>query len=923
MTKQNIIKTILFFISVSVLVILPIKHGQTARDNPMQRYIIFKNDFSKDTIYPVVQAPLANWEKDNGGQRRIYVNVSPDIKGLPPGKQIRVNIPDSHWYQGGRIFIFTLDPLKYESLGFDNNQKSKINPHEKVDCGINFCEVGDAVAAYNDDAPAQLLEYTYDSFDPKTGKPPANGNFDDPDTIPMADIDVSYVDSVYLPVAMSLDDKGVTGYMGTIIPFDEFKTKVNEFLTQSKWSMYAAYAPHNWSNNVFHELIDSQSSFYQLPNVPSGNFIFKAVNRAFDNQQVPETSLYGLKGPLVACQAKDNAGDPLFPICMAKNLVGNCCANKQEGNLSIFDACCPQKKFTVDNTRSDQVISNSIYTAKNETAEIYAKRWKTWIDTDPCTDINKISKWPSSEKEFDTSKKLFFCNQFRDSVRYIWDHFKHDTSEPCNVGTEHERDVCTIIKIIAYKVPKNSYMSGKLPETLQAIMRGVPYIAASYDLYVAPKTNPDDKTRRNTFLITQDEKALYQLDEDGNQKLILDASALSDLLEKIKPGNTYFTDTNHPNGWSIKDDFTDAELISIDNVIQSKYKLPDSMLVPPSNYPIDKWLVFWNTYDTDENNLFSLNPYTHFVHDEKEGINAQSYSFSIDDKYGNFRDRALGFIVDVGGSSAILNLNMYDPYDQYKVNWAGNPGAPDKAWQQVTITPSDNDQGPTKTDVPIIIVGKEAVNPMNTHITFNRYTDKSPTKKFSYVTLVDAQGNHLDFKLSLETKTVKDNFTGKNGYTIQSLIKDDKYCEEHSSGDLQTICKNSNLSALHAGDIYYPQLFKEDRPKVNLNIGLPTPAVTDPVSFPVKWIKGEMTSKTKAKFSWPVAKLNLQAKGSEIKYQLMLDKDYRVVCETTQTSCEVDVSKDGDIPARVLAIITFQDKPYQAQIDQVVNLVQP
>src|SRR4029078_4474555 len=60
------------------------------------------------------------------------------------------------------------------------------------------------------------------------------------------------------------------------------------------------------------------------------------------------------------------------------------------------------------------------------------------------------------------------------------------------------------------------------------------------------------------------------------------------------------------------------------------------------------------------------------IHNPKDGIDAVAYSFSIDDKYGNFRDAGTGFIINVGGGSALSNQSPYNAYQQYFVSWPQN-----------------------------------------------------------------------------------------------------------------------------------------------------------------------------------------------------------------------------------------------------------
>jgi hypothetical protein len=87
---------------------------------------------------------------------------------------------------------------------------------------------------------------------------------------------------------------------------------------------------------------------------------------------------------------------------------------------------------------------------------------------------------------------------------------------------------------------------------------------------------------------------------------------------------------------------------------------------PP--YQFDPFLTFHLPFSS----LFSLDPYTRLIHSDQDGIAAVAYSFSIDDKYGNFRDASSGFVVDAGGTTALDNKQPYDPYQQYKLNWGYN-----------------------------------------------------------------------------------------------------------------------------------------------------------------------------------------------------------------------------------------------------------
>lgn len=98
------------------------------------------------------------------------------------------------------------------------------------------------------------------------------------------------------------------------------------------------------------------------------------------------------------------------------------------------------------------------------------------------------------------------------------------------------------------------------------------------------------------------------------------------------------------------------------------YNPKDGLNPANKQYQYDPFLTFAAPY----NSKFNLNPYTRLIHSTKDGIGAVSYSFSIDDKYGNFRDASVGILIDGGGTTILDNKQPYDPYQQYSMNWGYN-----------------------------------------------------------------------------------------------------------------------------------------------------------------------------------------------------------------------------------------------------------
>ena len=155
----------------------------------------------------------------------------------------------------------------------------------------------------------------------------------------------------------------------------------------------------------------------------------------------------------------------------------------------------------------------------------------------------RVTEWPSDNPKFD---KDAFCRDFQQSVRYVWKAFSN--SPECAQRSGADQDACTVDAIVTFK----SNDKGKLNETVQALMRSVPYVEYG----------------------------------KGNVR------------------------------WSF-----------------------------------DKFLLNWPPAVS----AFNLFPYVGLVHNATWGVDAPgAYSFSIDDRYGNYQNRGSGFSVDIGGGKHLL-----------------------------------------------------------------------------------------------------------------------------------------------------------------------------------------------------------------------------------------------------------------------------
>jgi hypothetical protein len=426
-----------------------------AGPDPFQRYIIFNNELPF-TVYPVIAAPVA----DNGGGKldgrvsRIFVNDGAAGKGVPSQRKVQVNIPKNGvgkygWYQAMRVFLFRANPLTLEKTVKDPNEYTvpddpplpNLCPNEPD----GACWSGIAKAAYWKDAPAQIIEYTAMSKDwtgtNKTGVWPDQ---DDPRGVPYLDIDVSYVDDVYLPVAVTLSDTGATKYMGTTMTFGVFKQRITDFLAMppAAWDNFAAYSEKNWSTNVFSDAVD------RSPHIPAG---FPIIS----------DSMTGLTSPLYTPKPEGPAQCSEWPGCSA--LAGNCCPADDGTVLS----CCGLVPYLIDKT-----IPNGKRTWNPSLPAMYA-RWNKWIAGNPCADLSKITSWPSTKPDFDQKA---FCEAFRATVQWVDNQYRTDpvVKTACSAFSDNRNyyNWCVLGSIIGYTAGPNS---GRQPESVQALLRSVPW----------------------------------------------------------------------------------------------------------------------------------------------------------------------------------------------------------------------------------------------------------------------------------------------------------------------------------------------------------------------------------------------------------------------------------------------------------------
>jgi hypothetical protein len=429
----------------------------SAAPDPFQRYLKIKND-SPITMYPVIQVPLAANGGGDSDKRveRLYINRGGPGLGIPSGQTVTVNIPKNgvmpfRWYQAGRVFLFSVDPRELEKRVGDPAMLAKRDGQQPPNpCPAEVagsCWTGIANAAFWEDAPAQIVEYTAISKDwSGTNMSGTWPDQDDTRGVPFLDIDVSYVDDAYLPAAMGLDDTGATKFMGTTLDLPMFKRRMQAFLKSDhvEWQNYAAYSEKNWPNNYFHDLVARYS------HIPSGyKILWEPLNGNLSALYSPQPD----DGAPAQCGA--------WPGCSKLDPQNLCCPT---GDGTIL-GCCGLINFSVDNT------SKVGAGYSNPSLEDMYARWAPWIDGTPCADISKITSWPSDKPAFN---KQAFCDAFQATVKWVWDLYLVDpyTVNQCKAFSAKQQKYCTLASVVGYK---SGPQGGRQPESVQALLRSLPW----------------------------------------------------------------------------------------------------------------------------------------------------------------------------------------------------------------------------------------------------------------------------------------------------------------------------------------------------------------------------------------------------------------------------------------------------------------
>ena len=268
-----------------------------ATNPPTKTLTLFNN--SSETIYPVIESPISNADRwmqalfqskaafATTHVRRAYLN--PNTGGMPPGSTATVTVPfystlSSHpdngninnqyvdWWNGIRVYLYD------DAQALARVYRSDAEHPLKVYANQLSCSSGSAcsgnLAVFEADVglplndPYQLTEYTFANL---IGHPSGAATLD----THYVDYDLSYVDQVYLPVALEPAGNPQVGYTGTIMDLSKFRGILSQFVTSYQWPIY------------------TQTPLYPFPRIPG------TYNVLIGNQSLTEPEASNLSQVLI------------------------------------------------------------------------------------------------------------------------------------------------------------------------------------------------------------------------------------------------------------------------------------------------------------------------------------------------------------------------------------------------------------------------------------------------------------------------------------------------------------------------------------------------------------------------------------------------------------------------------------------------
>jgi hypothetical protein len=236
---------------------------------PMKTIKIFNN--SQERLYPVLETPLTpadewlqgifratNLVRDTYAHTQLYrVYILPQ-GGIAPGASAVVRVPfysdlvakpradkpDQYidWWNGTRVYLYDDGAAVAKQLEKDKPVTpltKSITCEAKSTCGplTVYTPKGKQVGLPVND-PDQLIEYTFADVVTGEGTP---FRVD----LTHVDYDISYVDQVYLPVAIEPLNNKTVGFIGSVQDTRGFRDALDRFLTAAPgWPTYVGTPPY-------------------------------------------------------------------------------------------------------------------------------------------------------------------------------------------------------------------------------------------------------------------------------------------------------------------------------------------------------------------------------------------------------------------------------------------------------------------------------------------------------------------------------------------------------------------------------------------------------------------------------------------------------------------------------------------------------
>ncbi|WP_298624594.1 hypothetical protein [uncultured Legionella sp.] len=249
---------------------------------------------TEDTIYPVVSTSMNSVNEWLQGCFRTSIKIAYPTKfvyklyvnegtGIAPGSSVTITLPlysklsdDLYvtWWNGGRVV------LADKNEGLRNKKDVLVNPSpEEVTC--QGSGTGCELSIYSSDAQfpeniyAQLSEYTFgDSImtpEDAAKSPDEQARLLKPENV---GYNISYVDHVYMPVAIAPKKNPYIGYSGSTKSMGEFRDKLRSFLNTDAgqgWPVYNLFElklPGGY--NVFAQRFGTLPANDNVPVKPDG-----------------------------------------------------------------------------------------------------------------------------------------------------------------------------------------------------------------------------------------------------------------------------------------------------------------------------------------------------------------------------------------------------------------------------------------------------------------------------------------------------------------------------------------------------------------------------------------------------------------------------------------------------------------------------